>query len=437
MNNQTIELVKKFSWDETVKVPDEVIAVDTSTKKSILVATANQVSLFNSRGAVDLRTSFPEKICCVSLHPSGNHVVLGSSQERLLLANILVDQIRVFHEIKTCCTDLKFNLTGSVFSVIVGQSIEVYDFISGAKINLITCDKFFDRLRWGFDCQMYATSKDNKLLCHWDAISGKSMSEFQDTGILGVAITVEGNVIVTSSSNSIFILNSDLTIKSKVQIDESFVLGGPIAVSDEGLAFVFMRNQETSVNVDFLKIISLVGQEQFDQPMNETIHVMTVSSGRLITNNSLYSIKDHRGINQSIITAVEIEESKHEEDSSDVLTTSAYLEHQAATLQDVRSRLTDLEILIDLEFKSTKDQIASSMEKQAESNSRELSSENSKLDTLRQCKDDTAKECLQMLEQAKATSEREVKEHHQKNKLELMRQVNHTVSLSWFYCYSL
>ena len=433
MNKQTVELVKKSSLD--VAVPDEIIAVDTSqAKRSILVASANQVSLLNSRGAVDFRTPFPEKICCASLHPSGNHLIVGS-QEKFLLANVLVDQIRVFHEVKTCCTDVKFNLTGSVFSVIVGQSIEIYDFISGDQINVIRCNTFFHGLRWGIDCQMYATSKDNELLCCWDAISGKSTSVFQDSvsGILDVAITSEGNVLVASSShNSIFILDSDLaqtpsqerTIQSKMQIDNSFILSGPIAVSDEGLVLACMRNRDTKRS--FLKIISLDGQEQFDQPINETIQLMTVSSGLLLTNNSMYSIKDHREINQSIITAfetVEMDESKHVEDCSDVLITASHIEHQAATLQDVRSRLADLEILIDLEYKSETDQIALNMKSQAESNSRELNTENYNLDLLRQRKEDTEEQCRKLLEQAIATSVREVKELQQKNKQDLMRQV--------------
>eukprot|EP00956_Cyclotella_meneghiniana_P005553 scaffold7143_cov71-Cyclotella_meneghiniana.AAC.3 len=368
MNKQTVELVKKSSLD--VAVPDEIIAVDTSqAKRSILVASANQVSLLNSRGAVVFRTPFPEKICCASLHPSGNHLIVGS-QEKFFLANVLVDQIRVFHEVKTRCTDVKFNLTGSVFSVIVGQSIEIYDFISGDQINVIRCNTFFHGLRWGIDCQMYATSKDNELLCCWDAISGKS------------------------------------------------------TISDEGLVLACMRNRDT--NRSFLKIISLDGQEQFDQPINETIQLMTVSSGLLLTNNSMYSIKDHREINQSIITAfetVEMDQSKHVEDCSDVLITALHIEHQAATLQDVRSRLADLEILIDLEYKSETDQIALNMKSQAESNSRELNTENYNLDLLRQRKEDTEEQCRKLLEQAIATSVREVKELQQKNKQDLMRQV--------------
>ena len=324
-------------------------------------------------------------------------------------------------------TEVILKVSKPVFSVIVGQSIEIYDFISGDQINVIRCNTFFHGLRWGIDCQMYATSKDNELLCCWDAISGKSTSVFQDSvsGILDVAITSEGNVLVASSShNSIFILDTDLTIQSKMQIDESFILSGPIAVSDEGLVLACMRNRDTKRS--FLKIISLDGQEQFDQPINETIQLMTVSSGLLLTNNSMYSIKDHREINQSIITAfetVEMDESKHVEDCSDVLITASHIEHQAATLQDVRSRLADLEILIDLEYKSETDQIALNMKSQAESNSRELNTENYNLDLLRQRKEDTEEQCRKLLEQAIATSVREVKELQQKNKQDLMRQV--------------
>jgi hypothetical protein len=120
-----IELVPKASWDaDTFGDP---LVIDTCpTKRLALIASLHVVALWNCvTGEVEQHIRFPEKISSASFHPSGNHMLIGFS-DKLRLANVLVDAVETFWEVKTrLCVDCKFNKRGTHFATISGLSIEV------------------------------------------------------------------------------------------------------------------------------------------------------------------------------------------------------------------------------------------------------------------------------------------------------------------------
>jgi hypothetical protein len=139
----------------------------------------------------------------------------------------------------------------------------------------------------------------------------------------------------------------------------------------------------------------------------------------------MFTVKDRRGYNQSIITSSDlIEEPLTIKEKSDVLVTSSYVEKQSAILKDAKMRLADLEMLIDLELKTTKDHVLSSIREQRKAKVNELTQASSELDVLRQEREVTKQQCLQALEEARVASERDIRELVRGNKNELMRQVS-------------
>jgi hypothetical protein len=245
--------------------------------------------------------------------------------------------------------------------------------------------------------------------------------------IIGSAITLEGNAVLALSTNSVSILNHSLEIASELAIGDSFDLTGPIDVSDEGLVFVSIRNQNTKETS--IRIISIVNKHQFDTNLggSTAINMLMVSrDGRfLLIDNAMFTVKDRRGYNQSIITSSDlIEEPLTIKEKSDVLVRSSYVEKQSAILKDAKMRLADLEMLIDLELKTTKDQVISSIREQRKAKVNELTQASSELDVLRQEREVTKQQCLQALEEARVASERDIRELVRGNKNELMRQVS-------------
>lgn len=418
-----MELVLKSSWDA------EPLAIDVFQHKALVVTSQNKAAIWNCiTGQQEQQSSFPtEQILSASLHPSGNHVLLGC-HDKLILANIAAYEILIFADIKFKCLDCKFNRAGSLFAAIRGQIIEIFDFITGEKISVIECgDTSFCNLQWGNNCRLHAISHD-EMRC-WDSVNGKMTAEFIVTNgqIIGSAITFEGNAVLALSTNSVSILNHSLEITSEFAIGDSFELTGPIDVSDEGLVFVSIRNQNTKETS--IRIISIVNKHQFDTNLggSTAINMLMVSrDGRfLLIDNAMFTVKDRRGYNQSIITSSDlIEEPLTIKEKSDVLVTSSYVEKQSAILKDAKMRLADLEMLIDLELKTTKDQVISSIREQRKAKVNELTQASSELDALGHEREVTKQQCLQALEEAKAASEQDIRELVRGNKNELMRQVS-------------
>jgi hypothetical protein len=422
-----IELVPKASWDaDTFGDP---LVIDTCpTKRLALIASLHVVALWNCvTGEVEQHIRFPEKISSASFHPSGNHMLIGFS-DKLRLANVLVDAVETFWEVKTrLCVDCKFNKRGTHFATISGLSIEVYDFIQGRKITIIESHgSSFRNLQWGNNCVIYATSDDRSLLCRWDALTGEKIGEFSNVNveILDSVITNEGKAILSTLSNSIVVLNSELVRTIEIHVEDEFELLGPIAVSNEGFIFASMLHKESQLPI--MRVHS--GEKHFDQNLSSSApYVMSVSRDDkfLITGSTLFAVKDRRRYNQSIITAFDRqEEDVFSEDCKEVFVTSNYIENQEALLHDVQSRLTDLEALIELEVKTAQNEYDEGVKALQEHNNNKLSQEQKKLQALKYEREAVKQQCQQLLEEAKMSHAKELEQCALRNKDGLLRQVS-------------
>ena len=416
----SIELAKKSCWDDD-SVEGKVIFVDNNSPKHLtLIATEHCLAIFNHRnGAIGQKSSYPEKISSISLHPSGYHVIVGCGTTKLLLANILFDKIHVFAEIETNCTDCKFNRTGALFAT-GGHFIDVYSFVFGHKLYSIDCNgAFFSRIFWGHD-SIYGTSDQGNLLCRWDYRGIKTAELCLTVRILGSAITSEGETLIVSQ-DSITIFSRELIQENEVKVTDSVSLTGPTTVSDEGLIFA-------ATNAASVRIFCLARQEQFDTKIaGYAVTLLSVScDGRyLMTNEGLFTVKDHRGYNKSIITACDDFDVHPVRDTeqADVLVMLTYLECQSALLQDVQTRLQDLKSMNDLDLKSKTDKILAQLKMQEQQNAKKLNEETDKLIALKIEKDVANTQYFEALNGAKASFTGEIVDEGKTTKNEIMRQV--------------
>ena len=422
-----IELVKKSSWEDSVQ--GKIIFIDDNPAKQLaLIASEHCVAIFNySSGTIGQKTSYVEKIFFVSLHPNGNHVIVGCSKnKKLLLANILADKIHEFADIETqdsSTTSCKFNKTGALFATGGHYFIDVYNFVLGHKINSINCNgTLFSNIAWGHDSTIQGTSHQGDLLCRWD-LNGIKTGEFHLTTdrILGSSITSTDKTLIVSP-NFIRIFSRDLIQESEVKVTGSVCLTGPTAVSGEDLVFA-------ATTAASIRIFCLASQEQFEAKIkNKAVTLLSVScDGRfLMTNEELFTVKDHRGYNKSIITAcddLDMHPVKDIATKPDVMVKLSYLKDQSALLNDAQTRLEDLNLMNDLELKTTKDGISASFNKQQEEHVKKLSTAKYKLDALRHEKDVVNKQCFEALNAGKASCKREILDKEKETKHELLKQV--------------
>jgi hypothetical protein len=257
-------------------------------------------------------------------------------------------------------------------------------------------------------------------------LTGEKIGEFSNVNveILDSVITNEGKAILSTLSNSIVVLNSELVRTIEIHVEDEFELLGPIAVSNEGFIFASMLHKESQLPI--MRVHS--GEEHFDQNLSSSApYVMSVSRDDkfLITGSTLFAVKDRRRYNQSIITAFDRqEEDVFSEDCKEVFVTSNYIENQEALLHDVQSRLTDLEALIELEVKTAQNEYDEGVKALQEHNNNKLSQEQKKLQALKYEREAVKQQCQQLLEEAKMSHAKELEQCALRNKDGLLRQVS-------------
>jgi len=338
-----IELIHNASWQNDSAVSSIIELCPTS---SLAVrANSNQVSSFNyfkegDEDATSITLTLPagDTITSVSFHPSGQHILIAT-QDRLLLANVLVDGIVPFWEAyHLSVSECKFSVRGTLFAAICSTSIVVYDFINGSEIVRIkSCATSLKSLSFGQNCSIFALSttaeEGMSTLCKYDALTGETSASYKsEDDILAYALANDTKPIILSSNNSVIYLNKELNQSKIVSIENEYSLSGAICVSSEGLVFVGLQCKDSRSSI--VRIYSAVGGDYYDEPIKETlINTMHISfdDKHLVINNSSYQIKDNR-ISSAYITSLDTVSSAVEEDETDnqeviqLLVSNSYVE---------------------------------------------------------------------------------------------------------------
>jgi hypothetical protein len=372
---------------------------------------------------IQQETSFDDNIVAASLHPSGNHVIIGFPNN-VVLANVLENQIQVFCEMKSRkLLGCSFNHAGTLYATLSSNIIEVFDFHSGARINSIECnDTSVSSITWGINCRLFVVCGTS--VRKYNAITGEAIRDYSADGrILDCTVTASGNVLVTSG-NKISVLDSHMNQQRDIVVGNGLEITGPIAVSHD-LVFVAVSSHDD--NAMALQIITLEGQEQYYTAVIGTgTNVLEVNNGGriLLTNEGMFVVKDDRRLKSSMITALseQREESVYEQ-ISDVFVSSRHIEDQKALLRDAKSRLDHLEMMIALESKTIKDAQSSRLIEKQETQAYELRNARLQLEVLKQEEAVTRKDCSQAIEDAKFKYANELEHEMKINRDRLLKQV--------------
>lgn len=421
--NQSIEVIHTSSWDD--RFGKEIVSIDTCPAKPnrALIVSLHHLAICDFTQTVQQEISFDDNIVAASLHPSGNHVIIGFPNN-LVLANVLENQIQVFCEMKsrklvTC----RFNPAGTLYATLSSNIIEVFDFNSGARINSIECkDTSVSSITWGTNCRLFVVCGTS--IREYNAITGEAIRDYSTDGrILDCTVTTSRNVLVTSG-NKISVLDSDLKPQRDIIVGNGLEITGPIAVSHDS---VFVAVSGHDDNAVALQIFTLEGQEQYYKAViGAGSNVLEVNNdGRvLLTNEGMFVVKDDRRLKSSMITALseQTEESVYEQ-ISDVFVSSRHIEDQKALLRDAKSRLADLEMMIALESKTIKDAQSSRIIEKQETQAYELRNARLQLELLKQEEAVTRKNYSHAIEDAKFKYANELEHEMKINRDRLLKQV--------------
>lgn len=129
--------------------------------------------------SIEAYRSFNEEALCVSIHPSGFHIVVGLS-DRLRFMNICVhnNQIKHYREIVPFrqCKEIKFSNGGQYFAAVNAtnatqqQVIHIYRFYTGDNPPNLLFKGHTGRIRgimWSKDDTILATCGSDGMVCTW------------------------------------------------------------------------------------------------------------------------------------------------------------------------------------------------------------------------------------------------------------------------------
>ena len=367
-SSKGIDLLHKTLWADTPL--SEVTSIETCPNNGniALISTANQVSTFDYRtGSIIQSLTIPigDRVVSASFHPSGKHVLIAT-QHSIQLANVLFDGLVLFWRTSSPWqfVDAKFNSRGTLFAAISGASIIVYDFINSNEVSSIKCSSSTKALSWGLNCTIFAVSREGQSIYKYDALTGKIATQYNlEEGKVVAHTSANDKLILVTSNSSIIFLNQDMSkVDKTVSVEEEYTLNGALCVSSDGLLFVGMHHRD-NVNATVVRIFSSDDRsDYYDQQLDEKVNIMQLSHNDryLLTNNALYQIHDRRASSNQYITSLDMSSSSLEEDAFDEtdeqtehLVSTNFVESVLDLLNDLESRVTERELMNELQIRST------------------------------------------------------------------------------------
>jgi len=182
--------------------------------------------------ALELVKTFAEDPLSIAFHPSGLHCAIGFN-DKLRLAHVLVDDLRVYKEINVKhCKDVRFSKGGQFFACCNSTTVSVYDFYDLTKLaDLRGHSSKVKSLAFSDDDRTLVSGGTDGAVYVWDWLHGKRLGEFVQKGCqyLDVCVTQE-SVIALSSDSMLREFSRDMTPTK--QLDGGCVLGHVLASSE-------------------------------------------------------------------------------------------------------------------------------------------------------------------------------------------------------------
>ncbi|CAH8541499.1 unnamed protein product [Heterobilharzia americana] len=189
----------------------QILGMDVCTRKPLIAtcATDRTVRIWNfETNDLELSKQFAEEAFSVTLHPSGLYVLVGFS-DKLRLMNILIDDIRTFHEFTIRgCRECAFSNGGHLLAAVNGNVIQIYSVTTFDNVtNLKGHNGKIRSIVWSDDDNKLISCGMDGAVYEWDPQKGARINE---SVLKACSYT---SVTVSQDAKTLYAVGSDKTLK--------------------------------------------------------------------------------------------------------------------------------------------------------------------------------------------------------------------------------
>ncbi|CAH8577208.1 unnamed protein product [Schistosoma haematobium] len=216
----------------------QIIGMDVCIRKPLIAtcSTDRTVRIWNfETNDLELIKQFAEEVFSVALHPTGLFILVGFS-DKLRLMNILLDDLRIFHEFTIrSCRECAFSNGGHLIGAVNGNVIQIYS--TTTFDNLINLKGHNGKIRsiiWSDDDHKLISCGLDGAVYEWDTQKGTRMNEnvLKSCSYTSVAVSQDAKTVYAVGSDKTLKEISDSQIIREIQSTDH--LFTTVAVSHSG-----------------------------------------------------------------------------------------------------------------------------------------------------------------------------------------------------------
>ena len=425
--------------------PKNILGLDMCMRKPIIVTCCadNTFRIWNFvKNTLDMQRSFPEEMLAVALHPTGLHCVIGFT-DRLRIYHILVDDLKMCLELAIKnCREVRFNHGGNLIAAVNGNSIFIYDFLSGEKIaDLKGHTNKVRSLFWLSSGNELLSSGQDGAIYLWDIQNQKRTGEFLKKGVFYTSVVHSG------VNGSVFAVGSDRLLKELSASDLSWVKdidgGGhmlnQIAFSTSKKALLVSTCEPLKpgtirvynyplVSGDYAEYtcmstcisrLALSPDENFAVVADEAGCVCVFEIHDKPTNKNQVNKRNKTNDNDSAIDLISVEAW-----SDEILIPRIDLEERAHIISDLKMKLREQKFQNDFKLKLKETEYSEHTKEITEKFVQDLESARIRLDQIRELKAKSELRCIEQLKDQGDKHQHDIQACETKFQSELMDKVD-------------
>nr|CAH8853750.1 unnamed protein product [Trichobilharzia regenti] len=323
----------------------QILGMDVCMRKPLIAtcATDRTVRIWNyETNDLELTKQFAEEAFSIALHPSGLYVLVGFS-DKLRLMNILIDDIRTFHEFTIRgCRECAFSNGGHLLAAVNGNVIQIYSVTTFENVtNLKGHNGKIRSIVWSDDDNKLISCGMDGAVYEWDPQKGTRINE---SVLKACGYT---SVTVSQDAKTLYAVGSDKTLKeisdSQIirEIESPDVLLTTVAVSRSG-RMLFCGCQNGHI-------------KSFHMPLTERSdwqdyigHCGSVTKARMAaTDDYLITVSDDCSVMIWRIQDREARSNKAEKEivwAEEILITKSDLEEKNLIMSELKTRVEELKM---------------------------------------------------------------------------------------------